>query len=52
MTGDVVPHHIWKVNQHGNTRVIRQVDDLLEKYFWNIPIYGAVGNHESFPRDR
>ena len=51
-TGDLVPHHIWKVSREGNLAVVREMADLVKGFFPNIPIYGAVGNHESFPRDR
>ncbi|CAL4067261.1 unnamed protein product, partial [Meganyctiphanes norvegica] len=50
-TGDLVPHHIWKITKQDNVKVLDEMTDLLLSYFPNIPIYGAIGNHESFPRD-
>lgn len=50
-TGDLVPHHIWKVSRESNLAVVHEMADLVRGFFPNIPIYGAVGNHESFPRD-
>lgn len=50
-TGDLVPHHIWKVSKKENLAVMAEMTNMLLEYFPNIPIYGAIGNHESFPRD-
>ncbi|MCL4137566.1 UNVERIFIED_CONTAM: hypothetical protein GTU68_006698 [Idotea baltica] len=50
-TGDLVPHHIWKINRQSNIEVIREIADMLLYYFPNTPVYGAVGNHEGQPRD-
>lgn len=50
-TGDLVPHHIWKITPRENIAIMREMTDLLLEYFPNLPIYGAIGNHESFPRD-
>ncbi|XP_069958406.1 sphingomyelin phosphodiesterase [Cherax quadricarinatus] len=30
---------------------MRQMTNILKGFFPNIPIYAAIGNHESFPRD-
>ncbi|KAK8719199.1 hypothetical protein OTU49_014182, partial [Cherax quadricarinatus] len=50
-TGDLVPHHIWKISRQDNVAVMRQMTNILKGFFPNIPIYAAIGNHESFPRD-
>ncbi|KAF2363498.1 Calcineurin-like phosphoesterase domain ApaH type [Trinorchestia longiramus] len=50
-TGDSVPHDIWRLNKEKNSVVINRVEKLLSEYFPNMPIFGALGNHESFPRD-
>ncbi|XP_069157313.1 sphingomyelin phosphodiesterase isoform X2 [Procambarus clarkii] len=50
-TGDLVPHHIWKISRKDNLAIMRQVTNLVTGFFPDIPMFGAVGNHESFPRD-
>ncbi|KAB7498279.1 Sphingomyelin phosphodiesterase 2 [Armadillidium nasatum] len=50
-TGDLVPHHIWRVNPDSNIHVIRDVTDMILHYFPKTPVYGAIGNHEAYPRD-
>ncbi|KAF2363499.1 Calcineurin-like phosphoesterase domain ApaH type [Trinorchestia longiramus] len=50
-TGDSVPHDLWRLNKEKNSAVINRVEKLLSEYFPNTPIFGALGNHESFPRD-
>ncbi|KAA0184609.1 hypothetical protein HAZT_HAZT002047 [Hyalella azteca] len=51
-TGDSVAHDLWKLSREKNTKVINKVGELLKEYFPYTPIVGALGNHESFPRDR
>ncbi|CAL4139124.1 unnamed protein product, partial [Meganyctiphanes norvegica] len=48
-TGDLVPHHIWRVSQEDNLDIINESTEMMLNYFPNIPIYSTVGNHESFP---
>ncbi|XP_064103254.1 sphingomyelin phosphodiesterase-like isoform X1 [Macrobrachium nipponense] len=50
-TGDLVPHHIWKITEQDNIAVMKEMTDMFLEYFPNIPIYSSIGNHESFPRD-
>ncbi|RXG59449.1 Sphingomyelin phosphodiesterase 2, partial [Armadillidium vulgare] len=50
-TGDLVPHHIWRINPDSNVHVIRDVTDMILHYFPKTPVYGAIGNHEAYPRD-
>ncbi|XP_076032765.1 sphingomyelin phosphodiesterase-like [Oratosquilla oratoria] len=50
-TGDLVPHHIWKITPQENVKVMGEARKLVQSYFPKVPVYGAVGNHESFPRD-
>ncbi|XP_018022307.1 sphingomyelin phosphodiesterase [Hyalella azteca] len=50
-TGDSVAHDLWKLSREKNTKVINKVGELLKEYFPYTPIVGALGNHESFPRD-
>lgn len=51
-TGDSVPHDLWKITRRGNRAVLSQVADMIHQYFPGTPVYGSIGNHESFPRDR
>ncbi|XP_071541344.1 sphingomyelin phosphodiesterase-like [Panulirus ornatus] len=50
-TGDLVPHHIWKITPQDNVAIMKEMTGILKGFFPDIPIYGAIGNHESFPRD-
>ena len=49
LTGDIPAHDIWQQSQEYNLYTIEVVAKAFEKYFPNIPVLPAVGNHESFP---
>lgn len=51
-TGDLVPHHIWRISRDENVAIMKEMSELLRSVFPTTPIYGSIGNHESFPRDR
>lgn len=51
-TGDLVPHHIWRISREENVAIMKEMSELLRSVFPTTPIYGSIGNHESFPRDR
>lgn len=51
-TGDLVPHHIWRISREENVAIMKEMSELLRTFFPTTPIYGSIGNHESFPRDR
>jgi sphingomyelin phosphodiesterase len=48
-TGDDVAHDIWEQSRLTNLKSINSTNALLRKYFPNIPVFSALGNHESFP---
>eukprot|EP01104_Vermistella_antarctica_P019293 TRINITY_DN7499_c0_g1_i1.p1 TRINITY_DN7499_c0_g1~~TRINITY_DN7499_c0_g1_i1.p1 ORF type:complete len:633 (-),score=129.19 TRINITY_DN7499_c0_g1_i1:12-1910(-) len=51
-TGDNPPHDIWMQTMENNMNTTYSVFRMLNKYFPNIPIYPAPGNHEAFPVDQ
>jgi len=50
-TGDLPAHDIWKQSKGGNVDIVKATARQLIKYFPNVPIYPALGNHESVPVD-
>ncbi|KAF2361415.1 Calcineurin-like phosphoesterase domain ApaH type [Trinorchestia longiramus] len=48
-TGDLVPHEVWNTSREGNLNVIRQAVTMVKEYFPSIPVFPALGNHESHP---
>ncbi|XP_058792161.1 sphingomyelin phosphodiesterase-like [Phymastichus coffea] len=50
-TGDLVPHDTWNQTKESNLQIIRESNEMANKYFKGIPIYPTVGNHESCPVD-
>ncbi|CAH1103351.1 unnamed protein product [Psylliodes chrysocephalus] len=48
-TGDLPPHDIWNQTQQSNLDIIKESVEQMLRYFPNIPIFPAVGNHESVP---
>lgn len=51
-TGDLPPHDVWNQTKDENLSVIKQTVDQLGQTFPNIPIFPALGNHESVPVNR
>lgn len=51
-TGDIPPHDIWDQTRDGQIRIIRSISQLINKYLGSVPIYPALGNHESAPVNR
>lgn len=51
-TGDIPPHDVWNKTKQGQIHLIKQVSKLVNKYLGKIPIYPALGNHESAPANR
>ncbi|CAH1238967.1 SMPD1 [Branchiostoma lanceolatum] len=47
-TGDIPPHNIWNQSRTDQLNVLNIVSDMMMKYL-HIPIYPAIGNHESAP---
>lgn len=51
ITGDLEPHAIWDYTQESTTANIVNITNTLLKYFPNIPVFQAIGNHEGVPMD-
>lgn len=51
-TGDLPPHDIWNQTKESNLNILRETIEQLILYFPNIPIFPALGNHESAPVNR
>lgn len=51
-TGDLPPHDIWNQTKESNLNILRATIDQLILYFPSIPIFPALGNHESAPVNR
>lgn len=51
-TGDIPPHDVWDQSRAGQLALLREVSSLINVYLGSIPIYPALGNHESLPVNR
>ena len=49
VAGDLPAHDVWLQSEDSNLHVIQVVAAALRKYFPNIPVLPAIGNHEAFP---
>ena len=50
-TGDLPAHDIWNQTKEGNKEVVRVTARQFEQFFPGVPVYPALGNHESVPVD-
>ena len=50
-TGDLPPHDIWRQTRQSNLEVVRGTARQLRDNFPGVPVYPALGNHESVPVD-
>ncbi|XP_060623167.2 sphingomyelin phosphodiesterase [Anolis sagrei] len=48
-TGDIPAHNVWEQSRGDQLEALRTVSALVRKYLGPIPVYPAVGNHESVP---
>lgn len=48
-TGDIVPHNVWNTSRAGNLDTIREAVQMVKDYFPDVPVFPAIGNHESHP---
>ncbi|KAB0397067.1 hypothetical protein E2I00_012022, partial [Balaenoptera physalus] len=48
-TGDIPAHNIWQQSRQDQLRALTTVTDLVRKFLGPVPVYPAVGNHESTP---
>eukprot|EP00947_MAST-08B_sp_MAST-8B-sp1_P002939 g2939.t1 len=51
-TGDSPAHNIWEQSRAKNMASIDKVTALFSKYFPDVPVLSALGNHEAFPVDQ
>lgn len=48
-TGDLPPHDVWNQTREENLKIIRETVLQMAERFPGIPIFPALGNHESAP---
>ncbi|KAK9736131.1 Calcineurin-like phosphoesterase [Popillia japonica] len=48
-TGDLPPHDIWNQTKEENLKIIKETVKQMSEMFPNVPIFPALGNHESAP---
>ncbi|XP_023315583.1 sphingomyelin phosphodiesterase-like [Trichogramma pretiosum] len=48
-TGDLPPHDVWNQTREENLRILRETVKQMVGHFPGIPIFPAIGNHESAP---
>lgn len=48
-TGDIPAHNIWHQSRQDQLRALTTVTALVKKFLGPVPVYPAVGNHESTP---
>uniref|UniRef100_A0A8D0GAV7 Sphingomyelin phosphodiesterase n=1 Tax=Sphenodon punctatus TaxID=8508 RepID=A0A8D0GAV7_SPHPU len=48
-TGDIPAHNVWQQSRADQLYSLATVSSLLRKFLGPLPVYPAVGNHESVP---
>ncbi|KAM8976241.1 sphingomyelin phosphodiesterase [Pelodytes ibericus] len=48
-TGDIPAHNVWEQTRQKQKEALTTITSLIRKYLGPIPVYPAVGNHESAP---
>ncbi|KAK7076988.1 Sphingomyelin phosphodiesterase [Halocaridina rubra] len=48
-TGDLVPHNVWNITREENLMIIKECVQMLADNFPGVPVFPAIGNHESDP---
>nr|CAB3266407.1 sphingomyelin phosphodiesterase-like [Phallusia mammillata] len=48
-TGDIPAHDVWSQSKRQQTELLFKLTSTLVEYLPFVPIYPAVGNHDSFP---
>ncbi|XP_068844634.1 sphingomyelin phosphodiesterase isoform X2 [Capricornis sumatraensis] len=48
-TGDIPAHNVWQQSRQDQLRALTTVTALVKKFLGPVPVYPAVGNHESTP---
>ncbi|XP_035230475.1 sphingomyelin phosphodiesterase-like [Stegodyphus dumicola] len=46
-TGDIPPHDVWNTTRPEQVRLLHYVSRILQRHLPGIPVYPALGNHES-----
>ncbi|KAH7728277.1 Protein ASM-1 [Aphelenchoides avenae] len=49
LSGDYMSHRDWSYTRQDHMLVIRNLTDLLNRYFPTTPVFWAIGNHEGVP---
>ncbi|KAI5640563.1 calcineurin-like phosphoesterase domain-containing protein [Phthorimaea operculella] len=50
-TGDLSAHDVWNQTKKGNLKIIEETVAQMSLFFPGVPIFPAIGNHESVPID-
>ncbi|KAM3836575.1 sphingomyelin phosphodiesterase [Vipera latastei] len=48
-TGDIPAHNVWQQTRQDQLHALTTITSLIQKYLGPLPVYPAVGNHESVP---
>lgn len=48
-TGDIPAHDVWQQSRQDQLRALTTITELVRKFLGPVPVYPAVGNHESTP---
>lgn len=48
-TGDLPPHDIWNQSKAQSLEILKDTVEQMFNAFPNVPIFPALGNHESIP---
>ncbi|ESO05258.1 hypothetical protein HELRODRAFT_77714 [Helobdella robusta] len=48
-TGDSLSHNVWNQTRDDQLKVLHYIAQRFDKYFPNIPVFPALGNHEGVP---
>ncbi|XP_068122580.1 sphingomyelin phosphodiesterase [Hyperolius riggenbachi] len=48
-TGDIPAHNVWEQTRNAQLNALQTITGLIRKYLGPVPVYPAVGNHESAP---
>ncbi|XP_069496639.1 sphingomyelin phosphodiesterase [Ambystoma mexicanum] len=48
-TGDIPAHNVWEQTRSDQILALNTITGLIKKYLGHVPVYPAVGNHESSP---
>lgn len=51
-TGDLPPHDVWNQTKEENLKILQDTVKQMSDMFPGVPIFPALGNHESAPVNR